>query len=86
MKQTVATLYLFMYTGKQGDTANERLAVEDVQQRQRIISSIHDSSHFGVARTTDMVACKYYWPGLSTEIACKQVSVVVDGMAADLWL
>lgn len=59
-----------------GDTAVERLVVEDAGQRKRIISSIHDTSHLGVNRTHDMVACKYYWPGQSNDIRA-YVSVVI---------
>jgi len=55
----------------------ERLVVEDAGQRKRIISSIHDTSHLGVNRTHDMVACKYYWPGLSNDIRA-YVSVVIS--------
>ena len=42
--------------------------MEDITQRKRIISSVHDSNHLGVNRTHDMVASKYYWPGLSNDI------------------
>ena len=37
-----------------------RLAVEDKEQRVKILSSIHDSSHMGVNRTMDMITAKYY--------------------------
>ena len=47
----------------------ERLVVEDPKQGARIISSVHDSCHMGLNRTNDMVACKYYWPGMSKHVA-----------------
>ena len=47
----------------------ERLMVEDPKQRGRIISSVHDSCHLGLNRTNDMLACKYYWPGMSIPVA-----------------
>lgn len=47
----------------------ERLVVEDPKQRGRIISSVHDSCHLGLNRTNDMLACKYYWPGMSKHVA-----------------
>lgn len=59
---------LIALSGKLDGGAAERLVVEDSKQKQRIISSIHDSSHLGVNRTNDMVAMKYYWPGLSTDV------------------
>ena len=60
-------LRFYIIAGK-GDTAVERLVVEDIAQLKRIISSIHDTSHLGVNRTLDMVAGKYYWPGLSSDV------------------
>ena len=45
-----------------------RLVVEDKEQRERIVSSIHDPCHLGVNRTVDMIAPKYYWPGLTTDV------------------
>ena len=49
--------------------SEERLVVEDPKQRTRIISSVHDSSHLGLKRTNDLLACKYYWPGMSKYVA-----------------
>ena len=45
-----------------------KLVIENTSQRMRILSSIHDSSHLGVNRSTDMVSCKYYWPGLTKDV------------------
>ena len=45
-----------------------RLAVEDKEQRVRILSSIHVSSHMGVNRTLNMITAKYYWPGLTNDV------------------
>ena len=50
------------------ETAVEGLIVEDIAQRKRMISSIHDTSYVGGNRTQDMVVGKYYWPGLSNVI------------------
>ena len=50
----------FHINASKRDTAVERLVVEDIAQRKRIISSIHDTSHLGVKWTQDMVAGKYY--------------------------
>ena len=44
---------------KIGAVSQERLVIEDADQRKRIISSIHDTAHMGLNRTTDMVAAKY---------------------------
>ena len=60
-------LHFYINAGK-GDTTVERLVVEDIAQCKLIISSIHDTSHLGVNRTLYMVAGKYYWPGLSTDV------------------
>ena len=46
----------------------ERLVIEDLGQQQRIVARVHDSSHLGINRTLDMVASKYYWPGLSKDV------------------
>ena len=54
----------------------ERFVVEDKEKRARIISSIHDSSHFGINRTIDMVSAKYYWPGLSLDVR-QYVSLII---------
>jgi len=56
----------------------ERLNVEDIGQRKQIISSIHDTSHLGVNRTNDMMACIYYWPGLSNEICAYITDMVIS--------
>ena len=45
-----------------------RLVVEDSEQRKRIVASTHDGSHLGLNRTNDMIASKYYWPGLFTDV------------------
>ena len=42
--------------------------IEDASRRARILESVHDSSHFGVNRTLDLVASKYYWPGLTKDV------------------
>ena len=60
-------LSFYINAGK-WDTAVERLVVEDIAQRKQIISAIHDTSHLGVNKTQDMVAGKYYWPGLTNDI------------------
>ena len=44
-----------IHTGK-GRKAAEKLVVEDSAQRKRVVVSVHDSSHFGVNQTYDMVA------------------------------
>ena len=46
----------------------ERLVVEDPDQRKRIVSSIDDTAHMGLNRTTDMVSGKYYWPGFAADV------------------
>ena len=56
------------YTAKSAAPVTPRLVIEDVEKRKRIISSTHDASHLGLNRTNDMVAGKYYWPGLFTDV------------------
>ena len=53
---------------KIGAVVQERLVIEDPDQWKRIVSSIHDTSHMGLNRTTDMVSGKYYWPGLTSDV------------------
>ena len=53
----------------------QRLVVEEREKRERIIATIHDPSHVGVNRTLDMIASKYYWPGLTTDVK-KYVSII----------
>lgn len=48
--------------------SEERLVVEDVSKRKRIMESIHNSSHLGINRTLDLVSSKYYWPGLAKDV------------------
>ena len=38
--------------------------MEDTEQRRRIVSITHEDGHFGVKRTYDTIASKYYWPDL----------------------
>ena len=45
-----------------------RLVVEDTEQRRRIVSITHEDGHFGVKRTYDTIASKYYWPGLFMDV------------------
>ncbi len=46
----------------------KRIVVENKEQRERIISAIHDPSHMGVNRTLDMITAKYYWPSQTNEV------------------
>ncbi len=55
-------------TAKTSAPVAPRLVVESVEQRKRIVASTHDGSHLGLNRTNDMVASKYYWPGLFTDV------------------
>lgn len=54
--------------GKEKSRNEERLVIEDPKQRARIISSVHDSCHLGLNRTNDVLASKYYWPGMSKDV------------------
>ena len=51
--------------------------VEDPDQRKRTVSSIHDTSHMGLNRTTDMVSGKYYWPGLTADVKAYVSSLIL---------
>ena len=42
--------------------------IEDASRRARILESVHHSNHFRVNRTLDLVASKYYWPGLTKDV------------------
>ena len=65
-------VFLIILTAKQTAPVAPRLVIEDVEKRRRIIRSTHDGSHLGLNRTNDMVASKYYWPGLFTDVkTCK---------------
>ena len=55
--------YTIAHVGK-ASSATPRLVVEEPEQRKRIISINHDKKHLGVNRTNEMVAQKYYWPGV----------------------
>ena len=61
---------IFYFTARPtiGAVVQERLVIEDPDQQKRIVSSIHDTSHMGLNRTTDMVSGKYYWPGLTAAV------------------
>ena len=59
---------VFMNTVAKASAGSLKLVIEDRAQRQRIISSIHDSSHMGVNRSIDMVSQKYYWPGITKDV------------------
>ena len=52
---------------KIGKQLQERMVIEDPNQK-LIVASIHDTSHMGLNRTTDVVAGKYYWPGLMNDV------------------
>ena len=57
----------FLSTAK-ASSGVTKLIIESAAQRSRIISSIHDTTHMGVNRSIDMVAQKYYWPGLTKDV------------------
>ena len=63
----MTTKVQYISTGKAAESA-PRLVVENREQRKRIIASIHNASHLGLNRTNDMVASKYYWPGLFVDV------------------
>ena len=62
---------------KIGALARERLVVEDPDRRKRIVASIHNTSHMGLNRTTDMVSGKYYWPGLTSDVKAYVSSLIL---------
>ena len=62
---------------KIGALVQERLVVEDPDRRKRIVSSIHDTAHMGLNRTTDMVSGKYYWPGLTSDVKAYVSSLIL---------
>ena len=66
----LSVLYFILHAArpKIGALVRERLVVEDPDRRKRIVASIHDTSHMGLNRTTDMVSGKYYWPGLTSDV------------------
>ncbi len=51
-----------------GGSSEERLAIEDKSKKERVIKCIHDTSHFGINRTLNLVSSKYYWPGLTNDV------------------
>ena len=53
-----------------GENKVAKSVVQQEEQRKRIIASIHKlcNCHLGLNRTNDMVANKYYWPGLFMDI------------------
>ena len=53
--------------------------VEDVNKRNRVMENIHNSSHFGINRTLDLVSSKYYWPGLTNDVK-QYVSTTVSSV------
>ena len=61
-------LYFLTLIAKSTAPVTLRLVIEDVDKRKRIISSTHDASHLGLNKTNDMVAGKYYWPGLFADV------------------
>ena len=66
-----------MYISERGEA--ERLVVEDPAQRKKIITTVM-VHHFDMNRTNDMVASKYFWPGLNTKLHC-YMSTVNNGAA-----
>ena len=53
---------------EKASSATPRLVVEDSEQRKRIISIIHDKNHLGVNGPNEMVAQKYYLPGVYKDV------------------
>ena len=51
-----------------------RLVVEDAEQWRRIVSVTHEDGHFGVKRTNDTKASKYYWLFSSWMLSNMQVN------------
>ena len=72
----------FHLTAKLAAPVAPRLVIEVLEKRRRIVSSTHDGSHLGLNRTNDMVASKYYWPGLFTDVKA-YVSMYVSDIYHD---
>ena len=50
-----------------------RLVIENTDERERIIKSIHDQAHLGRDKTVSAISNKYYWPNMYNEV-CLYVS------------
>ena len=60
--------------GKRKENGKPRLVVESVDERRRIIASIHDQAHLGRDKTISEATARYYWPEMYNDI-CAYVSI-----------
>ena len=72
LKHVTSDCFSFVHTTNIDDGCHNaaRLVVENLDQRQRIVSLTvtHDDGHFGVNRANSTITSKYYWPGLYTDV------------------
>ena len=59
---------MFNSIGKSA-TGTPRLVVDDKKRQEKIVSSVHDRQHMGINKTVKLVCLKYYWPGMTKDIA-----------------
>ena len=67
---------LYYIGGQKKSTTTPRLVVETVEERDRIVKSVHDQAHLGRDKTLSAVSAKYYWPNMYNEI-CEYVSFLM---------
>ena len=60
---------------KRKEKEKPRLVVESVDERSRIIISIHDQAHLGRDKTLSEITSRYYWPKMYNDI-CSYVSIM----------
>ena len=56
------------------------MVIEDASKRQRILESVHNTSHLGINRTLDMVSSQYYWPGLTNYVKAYVSFIIVKNL------
>ena len=67
---------LYYIGGQKKSTTTPRLVVETVEERDRIVKSVHDQAHLGRDKMLSAVSAKYYWPNMYNEI-CEYVSFLM---------
>ena len=59
------------------------MVIEDASKRQRILESVHNTSHLGINHTLDMVSSQYYWPGATNDVRAYVSFIIVKNLIYD---
>ena len=57
------------YMGGRGKTCKPRLVIQDTEERQRIVATVHNQAHLGRDKIVSELNMRYYWPNMYTDVS-----------------